>query len=131
MALPTAHTRRLRQELRIHQRRLEHLRIQLGQLREEAAAHELILRLGTDDAVMRALDEIHADAAVAAQATADPAAFARDRGIVLPDGAQVEVARSNDRTVVAARLHVGPWSCTCIWDSERGFAVRQHPGGGR
>ena len=61
------------------------------------ARHEQLLAFVRDERNLEPLAELLADRELAAVAARDPRAFARKRGVHLPDGADVTLAVRNDR----------------------------------
>lgn len=85
--------------------------------------HENILKLGRDEGIMRALEELSNKPQLTEELAADGSGYARGRGIELPDGAEVEVTSRGERTRVLINLRHGDWEYSCGWDSEEGFSV--------
>jgi hypothetical protein len=67
---------------------------------DEIAAHEVLVSLARDRAVVETLLEVLENPEVAAEAATDPRGFARRRGIDLPRSVGVEVRVEQDRTTV-------------------------------
>jgi hypothetical protein len=127
MSIPASHLRKLRKDLEGHAKRLDHLREQISRLAEEASAHESILKIGRDERVLKAVNDL-TDPNVASEMKRDQKSFLRQRGLGLPEGSEVDVRRKADRTTVSVQLTQGPWKYSCVWDSEDGFSVTN--GGG-
>jgi hypothetical protein len=126
MPLPRTHVDKLEEELAAHERRLEVVRERIANLSEEAFAHELIIRLGRDATLMRALAQARDEAGVAKELTRDPETFFRVRNIELPDGARL-AARDADGTLeVSMRIGHGGWDYSCGWHAGEGFSLVQH-----
>lgn len=67
---------------------------------DEIAAHEALVSLARDPAVLETLEDVLEHPEVAAEAAADPRGFARRRGIDLPRSMGVDVRVERDRTTV-------------------------------
>jgi hypothetical protein len=116
--------RKLRKDLQVHEKRLEHLREQISRLAEEAAAHESILQIGKDERVLKAVEDL-TDPKVVGEMQRDHKGFLQRRHIELPEGAQVDFRAKSDRTTVSVHLNQGQWKYSCVWDSLDGFSLIQ------
>ena len=77
MPIPREHLEQLKTQLGEHESRLETLRLQITALEAEAAAHEMMLRLGRNPELLRALNELHDRPELAASLAEDPALLLR------------------------------------------------------
>jgi hypothetical protein len=126
MPLPGTHVDRLEEELAAHERRLEVLRGRIANLTEEASAHELIIGLGRNAALIEALAQAHDDPAVAEELVRHPKRFFRSRGIDLPDGARLHGRDAEGALEVSMRIGHGGWDYSCVWHAGQGFSLVQH-----
>jgi hypothetical protein len=142
MPLPQSQLRRLDQDLRAHEKRLQQLRRQLStwknedqlnyfrrqipHLVEEAAAHKTIVQLGRDARVITALGAVHDGTISVETIIANPDTFLRRRGIEFPKGGKLEVAFHEGRASVSVRLNHGGWDYSMTWNSVSGFSLIQH-----
>jgi hypothetical protein len=126
MPLPGTHVDRLEKELAAHERRLEVLRQRIADLGEEAFAHELIIGLGRNAALIEALAQAHEEPAVASELARDPRRFFRSRGIDLPDGARLHGRDADGALEVSMRICHGGWDYSCVWHAGQGFSLVQH-----
>ena len=104
MGIPSEHLKRLEEELSGHESWLRTLRRQIEGLEAEAAAHEMMLRLGRDRELHRILDELHDQPTLARRIAEDPRSFLNERGIEVPEGAVVTVTTDPGGPVIEARF---------------------------
>ena len=104
MGIPSEHLKRLEVELSSHESWLGILRRQIEGLEAEAAAHEMMLRLGRDSKLHRVLDELHDQPELGSRIGADPHSFLKERGVEVPEGAVVTVTTDSGGPVIEARF---------------------------
>jgi hypothetical protein len=123
MPLPASHIRALKRDLRAHEERLTYLHGQIAHFSEEARFHENLIELGRDQRILLALDELASNPDLVDELAADKAAYARRRGIDLPESAELEVEPRRGGAMVLLHFKHGGWDYSCMWDSEKGFTV--------
>ncbi len=128
MPIPPEHVERLEAELSGHESWLETLQRQIEALEAEASAHKMILRLGRDRDLRRALDELHDQPDLGKRIAEDPRSFFEKRGIEVPDGATVTVRTDPEQSAVEARFADPPIYYGVGWSRVVGFYVIQGPG---
>ena len=104
MGIPSEHLKRLAVELSSHESWLGTLRRQIEGLEAEAAAHEMMLRLGRDRNLHRVLDELHDQPELGSRIGDDPRSFLEGRGVEVPDGAVVTVTTDSGGPLIEARF---------------------------
>jgi hypothetical protein len=104
VAIPATHLKRLEADLSAHESWLTTLRRQIEGLEAEAAAHEMMLRLGRDRELHRVLDELHDQPKLGRRIAEDPRSFLEERGIEVPEGAVVTVTTDLDGPTIEARF---------------------------
>ena len=102
MPVPPEHLERLEEQLSEHESRLRTLRRKIEAVEAEASAHQMMLRLGRDPDLRRALDELHDRPELAERIAKDPRSYFEEKGINVPDGATV--ATDPERSAIEARL---------------------------
>jgi xanthine/CO dehydrogenase XdhC/CoxF family maturation factor len=127
LAIPPEHLERLEADLAAHESWLRTLRLQIAALEAEASAHEMMLRLGRDPELLRALDELHDQPDLAERIAKDPRAFFEERGIELPDAASVTVTTDPERSAVEARFDNSPVAYGVGWSRADGFYLIAAP----
>jgi len=124
LPIPPEHLERLEAQLSEHESWLQTLQLQIEALEAESSAHELMLRLGRDPELLRALDELHDQPDLGKRIAKDPRAFFEKRGIELPDGAAVRVRTDPERSAVEARFD-NPLDYGVGWSRTDGFYLIQ------
>jgi hypothetical protein len=104
VGIPAEHLNRLEEKLSGHESWLRTLRRQIEGLEAEAAAHEMMLRLGRDRKLRQILDELHDQPKLVRRIAEDPRAFLNEREIELPEGAVVTVTIDAGGPVIEARF---------------------------
>jgi hypothetical protein len=124
MPPPKSQLRRLDQDLRVHEERLEFLRDQIARLSDEPAARERISGFGRDG---RVLDALGASMRARRRCKGvDAGGFLLSRDVELPAGARADWDGSDERPAPSVRLSIGEWEFFCVWDAAEGFSVKQH-----
>ena len=101
---------------------------QIDALEAEASAHEMILRLGRDSNLRRALDELHDQPDLAERIAEDQRSSLREAGCGVPDGAIVTVRTDPDQSAVEARFDDPLVNYGVGWSRTVGFYVIQGQG---
>ncbi|NEM04698.1 S8 family serine peptidase [Geodermatophilus normandii] len=99
-------------------------------------AHQLLLRLGKDPAVLALVHDVIGDPGLVEKLRDDKTAVLQDRGVVLPAGAVGHVVDrpgagdgAGARQALVVEFGVSGLRCTAQWDPELGFSARLEPGG--
>jgi hypothetical protein len=119
--IPREHLEQLKTQLGEHESRLETLRLQITALEAEAAAHEMMLRLGRNPELLRALNELHDRPELAASLAEDPRSFFEQRRVEVPAGAIVTVTTDHGQPAVEARFKNPPFDYGVGWSRVDGF----------
>jgi hypothetical protein len=125
LPIPPEHLERLEAELSGHESWLQTLRRQIEVLEAEASAHEMMLWLGRDASLRRALDELHDQPDLAERIAEDPRSFFEKRGVELPRGATV--TSDPERSAVEARFDNPPFDYGVGWSPVDGFYLIPAP----
>jgi hypothetical protein len=135
MPLPQRQLRQLEAELRNHDKELRELegggQANRPEVRDRIKVHKTILKVGRDPKILEALAELHDEPGKAGQLASDPAAFTEARGIRLPSEATriVVLGRAPRPVEVGVEFRMRSLDFRLEWSAERGFAMRQLPGG--
>jgi hypothetical protein len=121
MPLPSKQLNDLRLQIDNHEARIQHLRSAIQRMTHQLHRHEQIVELATNPALLRLLSELLEDPDALTEASTDPHAFARDRGVVLPDDLTVQVVAQKSRMTITARFDDETFPAELTWDQERGF----------
>jgi len=109
------------------------LRRRIEGLQDEVSACEMILALGRDRSLLRALEELHDQPELFELACDDPRAFFEERGVRVPDGAAVTVRsatvnRGARRYAVEAHFETATLRYGVGWSPRAGFyAIAEEP----
>jgi uncharacterized protein HemY len=126
MSIPEDHVRRLEENLGAQERWMATLRRRIEGLQDEVSACETMLTLGRDPNLLRALGELYDRPKLFEQAADDPRAFFQERGVRVPDGADVTVRattlnRRPQRYAVEARFETATLRYGVGWSPRAGF----------
>jgi hypothetical protein len=110
---------RLAKELIGHERRATELRESIRLQQDELKVHETVLRLGRDDRLLAALNELHDQQDLFQDISTDLRGHFASKGVEVPEGAEIEVSG----TRLLAHMQQGPYRYKAIWDRTSGFSV--------
>lgn len=128
MPIPDDHLQRLEEDLSAQERWLRTLRRHIAGLQDEVSAYEMILALGRDQSLLRALQDLHDRPELFEPASDDPRAFFEARRVRVPDDAtltvtSVTVNREPRRYAVEARFVTKTLRYGVGWSPRAGFYV--------
>jgi hypothetical protein len=134
MPIPKEQLQRLEEQLSAQERWVPTLRRKIAGLEDEVSAYEMMLALGRDRSLLQVLDDLNDRPELFDRARDDPRGFFEERGVRLPDGADVTVKtvtvnRERPRYAVEARF-VTEWQQYGVgWSPRAGFyAISEPPG---
>jgi hypothetical protein len=136
MPLPQKQLRQLQAELRNHDKELRELetggQADKPEVRKKIKLHKIILKVGQDPKILKALEDLHDEPGMADQLARDPAAFTEARGIRLPSEATkiVVLRRAPQPVAVGVEFRAMSMDFRLEWSTENGFNIRQLPGRG-
>ena len=123
--IPREHLERLESQLAEHESWLQTLQRQIKALEAEASAHQMMLQLGRDAGLRRALDELHDQPDLAERIAEDPRSYFEKRGVEVPKGATV--TSDPERSAVEARFDNPPFDYGVGWSRVDGFYLIATP----
>jgi hypothetical protein len=132
MPIPEEHLQRLEENLSAQERWLRTLRRHVEGLQDEVSAYEMMLALGRDQRLLRALEDLYDRPELFEQAADDPRAFFEERSVRVPEGATVTVKtvivnRGPRRYAVEARFVTATLNYGVGWSPRAGFYVVAEP----
>lgn len=132
MPIPEEHLQRLEENLSAQERWLRTLRRHVEGLQDEVSAYEMMLALGRDQRLLRALEDLYDRPELFEQAADDPRAFFEERSVRVPEGATVTVKtvivnRGPRRYAVEARFVTATLNYGVGWSPRAGFHVIAGP----
>jgi hypothetical protein len=132
MPIPEDHLQRLGENLLAQERWLRTLRRHIAGLQDEVSAYEMLLALGRDQSLLRALDDLYDRPELFERVSDDPRAFFEERSIRVPDNATVTVKsvtvnREPRRSAVEARFVTATLKYGVGWSPGAGFYVIAEP----
>lgn len=127
MPIPSEHLEGLKTQLSEHESQLGTLRHQIAALEAEASAHEMMLRVGRNPNLHRALEELYDRPDLFERIAEDPRSYFEKRGVEMPRGATVTVTTDPDRPAVEAHFENPPFDYGVGWSRVDGFYLVAAP----
>ena len=132
MVIPEDHLQRLEENLSVQERWVQTLRRHIAGLQDELSAYEMILALGRDQSLLRALEDLYDRPELFKRASDGPRAFFEERSVQLPDDATmtvktVTVNREPPRYAVEARFVTTTLKYRVGWSPGAGFYAIREP----
>jgi hypothetical protein len=132
MPIPEGHLQRLKENLAAQEHWMRTLQRQIAGLQDEVSAYEMILALGRDESLLRALEDLYDRPELFERVSDEPRAFFEERGVRFPDGATVTVKtttvnRGRLRHAIEARFVTATLQYGVGWSPQAGFYVISEP----
>jgi hypothetical protein len=121
VGIPSEHLKRLEEQLSGHESWLWTLRRQIEGLEAEAEAHEMVLKFGRDRRLHRILDELQDQPKLGTHIAEDPRSFLEERGVEVPEGAEIAVTAESGGPVIEARFCTVYAEYGIGWSRTEGF----------
>lgn len=126
MPVNSKHLKRLQQGLEIHAKRIDELRKQIKLQNDEISAHSLIIALGGNKKLIKALSSLIDDAGFFDRIQGKELDFLKKIGVQLPPGSRIALTRNGKRSLRADVLvRTGEYAFTLTWENLKGFST--HP----
>ena len=125
MPLPKNQIDELQEQLHFHKERLNFLRVQASAMEREIRAHEAILALAGQERILAFLGELADSARAVKAASPDPLSYARQRGVVLPDGIQLSIDIADEDVTVRVTYTDEVYPFVAAWDRSHGFSLQR------
>jgi hypothetical protein len=121
MPVPEDHLRLLEADLAGRKQWLNTVQVKIAGLQDEVSAHEMILALGSDPAVLQVLHDLHDHPELGEQIGRDPWSFFSERGIRVPREAAVTVTTDPRHVSIEARFATPTFDYGIGWSRPNGF----------
>jgi hypothetical protein len=128
MPIPDKHVKQLQRDLTEHENRLTTVRAKMASMQEEAAAHEAVLSLGRNPALLKTMNELYDQPNLMQQVAQRPAEYLAQKGITFPPGVTLNAYSGGaDSATIDAHFDQGTVKYKISWDRNAGFALAEEP----